>query len=139
MQSTFNSSYTMKCQTSWLIKEKVLLFMHCKLLGGPLTEKKSQRLLKLHIYILVSFMNFQLKLFKLSTEKVRQKQIPKEQFQLKQTPNLYSQTKLTKLSITFHETRRHSNAANQKQFSTFPTYRLIFSTFQKPNAVCICQ
>ena len=62
------------------MKEKVLLFMHCKLLGGPLTEKKSQRLLKLHIYILVSFMNFQLKLFKLSTEKVRQKQIPKEQF-----------------------------------------------------------
>ena len=54
--------------------------MHCKLLGGPLTEKKSQRLLKLHIYILVSFMNFQLKLFKLSTEKVRQKQIQKEQF-----------------------------------------------------------
>ena len=40
IQSTFNSSYTMKCQTSWLIKEKVLLFMHCKLLGGLLTEKK---------------------------------------------------------------------------------------------------
>ena len=125
----------MKCQTSWLIKEKVLLFMHCKLLGGPLTEKKN---LKGYLSY-ISFMKFQLKIFNLSSEEVRQKQIPKEQFLLKQTPNLYCQTKLTKLSVTFHETRRHSNAVNQKQFSTFPTYRLIFSTFQKPNAVCICQ
>ena len=60
IQSTFNSSYTMKCQTSWLIKEKVLLFMHCKLLGGPLTEKKFSKVTYLHfgLFYEVSIKNF---------------------------------------------------------------------------------